>query len=353
MTNSDFFNQKEYQIFPATVLAECPSNIALIKYWGKFEDQIPANPSLSFTLNEARTKTKIHFQPDEKFGVNVLLDGISQEKFAGRIEKYLLEIKPYLSWISDGSFLIETENTFPHGSGIASSASGFGALAEALMDLDGQFSVGEITSEDRLRKTSFLARLGSGSACRSIYRGMAAWGKTRAVANSSNLFAVPLPPENIHPIFHRFYDSILIVESGEKKVSSTAGHGLMKTNPYARTRFQEADHNLRRMIEILQSGDLEGFIQLVEHEALTLHAMMITSTPAYILMSPKTLEAISRIWDYRKETGNPLMFTLDAGANIHLLYPKNESTSDIQKFIESELLPLSAEKKIIHDIINF
>lgn len=353
MTNNDFISQKEYQLFPATALTECPSNIALVKYWGKYEEQIPANPSLSFTLNEARTKTKIHFQPNEKFGVSVLLEGLSQEKFAGRIEKYLLEIKPYLPWVSEGSFLIETQNTFPHGSGIASSASGFGALAMGLMDVEAQFSLGETNSDEKLKKTSFLARLGSGSACRSLYPGVAVWGKGRAVENSSNLFAVPLLPEKIHPIFHHFYDSILIVESGEKKVSSTAGHGLMKNNPYARTRFQEADNNLKRMTDILQNGDLQAFIQLVEHEALTLHAMMMTSTPAYLLMSPKTLEVINRVWEYRKETSNPLMFTLDAGANVHLLYPENELTLNIQKFIATDLLPLSAEGKIIHDFIRF
>lgn len=353
MTNNDFQTTQDYQLFTATAIAECPSNIALVKYWGKYQGQIPANPSLSFTLNEAKTLTKIHFQPQDDFSVSVRLDGMEQKKFAVRIEKYFRDIHEYLPWITSGSFLIETRNTFPHGSGIASSASGFGALAKCLMDLDAQFSGRVGNFQDSQKKTSFLARLGSGSACRSLYPGIAVWGTSEAVADSSDLFAVPLIAEKIHPVFHEFFDSILILESGEKKVSSTAGHGLMDANPYAKTRFAEAEKNLYRMVTILENGLLPEFIQLVEHEALTLHAMMMTSNPAYILMSPKTVEVIQRIWDYRQKTGNPLMFTLDAGANVHLLYPKNEMTAAIQEFIQQDLLPLSAEGKIIHDFIRF
>jgi diphosphomevalonate decarboxylase len=75
-----------------------------------------------------------------------------------------------------------------------------------------------------------------------------------------------------------------------------------------------------------ENRKFEKFITLVEHEALTLHAMMMMSEPAFILMKTGTLEVINKLWNFRKETGNPLFFTLDAGANVHLLFPENESS---------------------------
>ncbi|MBP3839841.1 MAG: diphosphomevalonate decarboxylase [Chryseobacterium sp.] len=349
---NDFTGNKNFNISSQTVSASCPSNIALIKYWGKYENQIPANPSISYTLNNCKTNTSIEFVADEKFSVQTFLSGNEEKKFAEKIEKYFRNIEEFLPWILKGKYIIRTENTFPHSSGIASSASGFGAISKCLMELDQQFS-GVDDCDFQLRKASFLARLGSGSACRSLYNGLVVWGKTEEVEHSSNLYAVQYPNDEIHEVFKRFNGWVLLIHEGVKSVSSTVGHGLMNTNPYAERRFREAHESFRTLKVILKNGDLQNFIKLVEHEALTLHAMMMMSEPAFILMKTDTLEVINKIWDFRKETGLPLFFTLDAGANVHLLFPADNDEDKIKEFIVKELLQHTQNNGVVKDVMKF
>ena len=354
----EFISNKEYKIFSAEASASCPSNIALIKYWGKYAKQIPANPSISYTLNRCKTITNMEFVAGEDFSVQTFLAGNEEKKFAEKIEKYFKNIEVYLPWILKGKYIIRTENTFPHSSGIASSASGFGAIAQCLMALDNIFASEnqQPTTDNQkssTKKASFLARLGSGSACRSLYNGLIVWGETETVNGSSDLFAVPYPEDEIHPKFKKFNDWVLLIHEGQKTVSSTVGHGLMNTNPYAERRFQEAKENFFLLKDILKSGDMEKFIQLVEHEALTLHAMMMMSEPAFILMKTGTMEVINKIWEYRKETHHPLFFTLDAGANVHVLFPENETAEAIKDFINTELLPHTQNGGVVKDEMRF
>lgn len=347
-----FLGSQNFTVTDTKVSASCPSNIALIKYWGKYANQIPANPSISYTLNHCKTNTEMEFYAGEDFSVQTFLAGNEELKFAAKIEKYFKNIEVYLPWILKGKYIIKTENTFPHSSGIASSASGFGAIAKCLMNLDEIFS-NDANSEIKTQKSSFLARLGSGSACRSLYEGMVVWGKTDVVPGSSDLFAVQYPNDEIHSSFKNFNDWVLLIHEGEKSVSSTVGHGLMNTNPYAERRFQEAHENFVLLKEILKTGDMQGFIKLVEHEALTLHAMMMMSDPAFILMKTATLEAINRIWDFRRTTGLPVFFTLDAGANIHVLFPTDLETDKIETFISHHLLPLTQKGGVVKDVMKF
>ena len=330
----------------------CPSNIALIKYWGKYENQIPANPSISYTLSQCRTITEMEFAEGENFSVKLFLSGKEELKFAEKTAKYLAGIEKYLPWVLRGSFVIKTENTFPHSSGIASSASGFGALAKCLMALDKEIS-GEKSPEETLQKASLLARLGSGSACRSLYNGLVVWGATPVVSGSADEYAVPYPVSEIHPIFRDFNDWVMLIHEGQKSVSSTVGHGLMNGNPYAQVRFAEAAKNFFTLQEILKNGDMDGFIKLVEHEALTLHAMMMVSDPAFILMQTGTLETIHKVWDFRRETGLPLFFTLDAGANVHLLFPNDGQQERVKAFIETELLAYTQSGGVVKDFMKF
>ena len=349
----EFLGNSQFQISNQLVSASCPSNIALIKYWGKYENQIPANPSISYTLDHCRTNTTMEFFAGEDFSVQTFLAGNEEKKFAEKIEKYFKNIEPYLPWVLKGKYIIKTENTFPHSSGIASSASGFGAIAKCLMNLDEIFNSNNQQPEFTNQKASFLARLGSGSACRSLYEGLVVWGKTAEVEGSSDLFAVPYNNDEIHPIFRNFNDWVLLIHEGQKSVSSTVGHGLMNTNPYAERRFQEAHENFTKLKTILSSGDMEGFIKLVEHEALTLHAMMMMSEPAFILMQTGTLQVINKIWDFRKITGLALFFTLDAGANVHLLFPNDIDNDRITDFIQTELIPLTQKGGVVKDVMRF
>lgn len=349
---NEFSGNPNFNISSQTVSESCPSNIALIKYWGKYDKQIPANPSISYTLSNCKTNTSMEFLADEEFSVQTFLAGKAETKFAEKIEKYFRSIEEYLPWILKGKYTIKTENTFPHSSGIASSASGFGAIAKCLMELDQQFS-GVSDCDFKIQKASFLARLGSGSACRSLYDGLVVWGKTEEVKNSSDLYAVAYSTDEIHSVFKSFNDWVLLIHEGEKSVSSTVGHGLMNTNPYAERRFQEAHENFTSLKAMLKNGDMEHFIKLVEHEALTLHAMMMMSEPAFILMKTGTLAVINKIWEFRKETGLALFFTLDAGANVHLLFPADRNEDKITEFIIKELLPFTQNNGVVKDVMRF
>lgn len=328
-----------------------PSNIALVKYWGKKENQVPANPSISFTLNNCKTITKLSFdtrENDGNFSFDLLFEGQPKESFRPKIEKFFERIAQYLPFLKDYHFTIDTQNTFPHSSGIASSASGMAALAMNLMSLEKELNP-QMTEEHFYQKASFLARLGSGSAGRSVKGNVVIWGEHEATSGSSNLYGIPF--EDAHEIFSNYQDTILLVDKGEKQVSSTVGHDLMHGHPFAEQRFAQAHENLSAMKAALSSGDLETFIKITESEALTLHAMMMTSMPYFILMKPNTLEIINRIWKFRSETNIPVCFTLDAGANVHVLYPENVS-SKVLDFIKNELVGYCQNSQYICDEIG-
>lgn len=335
------------------VAYECsaPSNIALVKYWGKKENQIPANPSISFTLNNCKTITKVNFTKKEAnndFSFDLLFEGKPKEDFKPKILKFFQRIETYCPYLKEYHIVIDTENTFPHSSGIASSASGMAALAMIVMSLEKEINP-NLTEDLFNKKASFLARLGSGSACRSIKGQVVAWGKNESIAESSDLFGVEF--NNIHQNFKNYQDTILLVDKGEKQVSSTVGHDLMFDHPYAEKRFTQAHDNLAKITKILSEGNIEEFIKIVESEALTLHAMMMTSMPYFILMKPNTLEIINRIWKFRNENNIPVCFTLDAGANVHVLYPKNVSVKVLQ-FIQDELVAFCQNGQYICDQIG-
>ena len=309
---------------------ESPSNIALVKYWGKYGEQLPKNTSLSFTLSNCKTTTKLHYTKKEEgdFSFEVRLDGKLQPDFRPKIKTFFERIEAYLPFLRSYHFEIETSNSFPHSSGIASSASGMSALALCLLSIEKDLNP-EMTDAFFKEKASFLSRLGSGSASRSIEGPLVVWGEHHAIPGSSNLYATRYEGK-VHPVFENYQDTVLLVDVGQKKVSSTVGHNLMHNHPYAEKRFAQAQDNIVKLQAILANGDLDEFVKLVESEALTLHAMMLTSMPYYILMSPNTLQIIEAIWEYRKATGSKLCFTLDAGANVHLLYPEAEKDAVLE-----------------------
>jgi len=339
------------KVLKGTTTWEAPSNIALVKYWGKKEPQLPMNTSLSFTLSECRTITTLTYRAkkNDEPNLEVWLDNELKEDFKPKILKFLDRIHPYMPFLRDYDLKIETTNTFPHSSGIASSASGMAALSLCLMQMESELDTGMDDAFFR-HKASFLSRLGSGSACRSLDGGIVVWGSHKAIPGSSDLYGVAYPLE-IDSIFDGYKDAILIVEEGQKQVSSTVGHSLMEDHPFAQQRFEQANANIEQMIPILEIGDLEAFVNLVESEALSLHAMMMTSEPNYLLMKPNTLEIINKIWEFRRLSGIMVCFTLDAGANVHVLYPENYA-KQVNKFIERELLRYCQNKKYIQDEVG-
>lgn len=359
MTEQEFIPNYTPKSLPeGKVTWESPSNIALVKYWGKKENQIPANPSISFTLSGCKTTTSISYSKSSKEGYSfeVFLDGEQKDSFKPKIETFFKRIEKYVPFVKAYHFKIETQNTFPHSSGIASSASGMSALALCLMSIEVKLRNGALSENEELQdyfnqKASFLARLGSGSACRSIEGDLVGWGWHKDIPNSSDLYGAKYPFQ-VHKNFKNYQDTILLVDKGEKQVSSTVGHGLMHNHPFAEQRFEQAHDNLSKLISVFKEGNLDEFIKIVESEALTLHAMMMTSMPYFILMKPNTLEIINKIWWYRNETGSKLCFTLDAGANVHLLYPENEK-DDVLEFIKNELVAYCQNGHYICDQIGF
>lgn len=338
---------------PVSVGWQSPSNIALVKYWGKTDVQIPKNASLSFTLSACTTQTTIDFlplsKPSSSVDFELFFEGKKNADFRPKIIDFFKRIAAYCPYLRHYQLTIRSSNSFPHSSGIASSASAMSALAMCIMELE-QHQQPEITDLFFKQKASFLARLGSGSACRSIEGPLVGWGTHPRIPNSSDLYGVVLS-DSVHPIFTSYRDTVLLVDRGQKEVSSTVGHNLMNGHSFSDQRFLQAQENMAGLIEVLAKGDVGGFVRIVELEALSLHAMMMTSDPSFVLMKPNTLQIIQAVRAYRKETGIPVCFTLDAGANVHLLYP-DESAEKVMEWIENELALYCQNQQYIHDRVG-
>ncbi len=333
----------------------CPSNIALVKYWGKYGIQYPRNTSISYTLSAAHTDTFMSYKTlatdsqNGKINLAFTFEGKPQGAFAAKLEKFLNSLLPIFPFLSQLELVVESANSFPHSSGIASSASSMAAIACCLCSMEQQLFNTLSDETEFWRKASYIARLGSGSACRSVYGTAAIWGEHPEFAASSNDFAIQ--QTEFHPLFQNYKDAVLIVDRAEKSVSSRAGHALMETNPYAATRYEQANTHLAALVKAMQTGDMTTFIRIVEAEAMVLHALMMCSEPSYILMRPNTLSVIEKIRTYRQETKVPVCFTLDAGPNVHVLYPEKHA-AEVEAFILNELEPLCVDGYWIADQVG-
>jgi len=346
------FTNKEFSIrndvLEGEVSVISPSNIALVKYWGKHGLQLPKNPSLSITLNDAHTRTTIQFtkKSTSEIDFDFIFEGSENIQFKDKIATFLFEIVQLFPFLTMYHLKIDSHNTFPHSSGIASSASSMSALGLGLVEMEKMISSDLFDETYYLMKASYVARLGSGSACRSLFPKMSVWGKTAGLSHSSDDYAISY--SNYHEKFEGIHDSIAIISKSEKAVSSRAGHALMNNHPFAEVRFSNARNNLEGLISALRSGDFNKFAEVVESEALELHGLMMNSSPSFILMEPNTLEAISRIRKFRKDTGLDICFTLDAGPNVHILY-LNSNVDKIREFLETSILRLCENGFILHD----
>ncbi len=319
-----------------------------MKYWGKSAVQIPKNPSLSFSLKKAVTTTKVVLSPSPRktFDLSYLFENESNKFFESRIRRYLESLFPYFPFLKESSLEVSSKNTFPHSSGIASSASGMSALALCICSLEEKL-MNLSREDDFYRKASYMARLGSGSASRSVYGNFVSWGKVEGIERSSDVYANPLdiPVGNS---FRSLNDAVLIVSREAKKVSSSQGHDLMENHPFAAPRFQQAQIHYRQLLTALRDNDIQSFIRITENEALMLHGLMMSSDPGFLLLEPATLEIISKVRRYREETGSFITFTIDAGPNVHLIYP-DEIRENILDFIETEVQSLCSDGKWIDD----
>lgn len=327
-----------------SVSYEAPSNIALVKYWGKYGNQLPTNASISFTLDACKSifEVSISEKKSNQIEISLEFEGKRNESFIPKIQTLFSKIEVEYPIVRDFDWTIKSNNTFPHSSGIASSASSMAALAMCIEELQH----GEVD----IQRASRIARIGSGSASRSVIEKIGWWGCHNFQSLSSQEYAIPVW-HDVDEIFHTYQNTILIASSGEKSVSSSAGHGLMNGHPYAAMRFENASQNIVDLYGAMREGDLEKFGELVEYEAMSLHALMMMSHPSFILMKPNTISMIEKIKSYRESSRLPIYYTLDAGPNIHLLYPL-EIKKEAIDFIDHELKNLCENGVYIKDQVG-
>ena len=283
--------------------ATAGSNIAIVKYWGTRDAalNLPANGSISLTLDTATTTTTVQFAAGLKSDI-LSLDGRETGGDAlARVSAQLDRLRALAG--VDLRAQVESYNTFPTGAGIASSASGFAALTAA-----GAAALGLRLTQ---RELSALARLASGSACRSTVGGWAEW---LAGSGHEDSYAVQVAP----PDYWDVRDIVAVVSREQKDVSSRSGHTRASTSPLFAARLEEVKAALPATREAILARDLHALGTLAEADALSMHAIMLTSHPPLLYWMPATLELIRAVWAWRAE-GVPCYFTIDAGPNVHVL----------------------------------
>jgi diphosphomevalonate decarboxylase len=279
------------------------ANIAFIKYWGKqgAELNLPANSSLSMNLDRLTTVTTVEFSPDYDDDV-VILDG--REERGGskqRVVAHLNRVRA-MAGLQNRARVI-SQNSFPVGAGLASSASSFAALSLAASRAAGL--------ELSQRELSILARLGSGSACRSIPGGFTEWA---AGTSSEDSFAKQIAP----PKHWELRDVIAIVSRAKKRVGSTEGHALAPSSHLYQARVASVADRLPKARTALLKKDLATLGRLIEEDAISMHAVMMTSRPPIYYWLPGSIQLIHEVQKWRAE-GLEVYFTFDAGPNVHLI----------------------------------
>lgn len=282
--------------------AVAPANIAFIKYWGRTDAtlRLPANPSVSMNLSASTTTTTVEFSNGySEDSIELLETGGFSAKENRRVIRQLDIVREYAGVNTRAR--IVTKNTFPKSSGAASSASGFAALTMAAAS-----ALGLTLPEKEL---TMMARLGSGSACRSIPDGFVKWEGEAAYS--------------LYP--HAYWDLrdiLVIVENRAKDVSSSAGHDTAGTSPYFPERLKRIPDRLARLERALAEKNFRAFGEVTEEDCLDMHRVMQTQTPPlfYWNDATRTLMEAVRVW---RSTGIPVYFTIDAGPNVHLLCEGN------------------------------
>ena len=285
------------------VTAVSPANIAFIKFWGKKNPllNIPFNDSISMNLSSCFTTTTVEF--DRKFkNDRIFIDG---KKVTGAKKDRVVRILDLVRQKAGITFRarVDSKNNFPSDAGIASSASGFSALA-----LSASCAAGLNLSQKNL---SILARVGSGSACRSIPDGFTLWEKGR---DNDSSYAIQIAP----PRFWDLRDVVAVVSKGKKGVGSTEGHELAVTSPYFVARLKNLKKRIGKLKTALLAKDFNTFGKLVEEEAIDLHVMAMTSHPPVFYWNKGTVEVMYTVFKLR-ESGTECYFTMDAGPNVHVM----------------------------------
>ncbi len=306
--------------------AQAHPNIAFIKYWGNRDDvlRLPMNGSISMNLAGLTTRTTVSFQ--HSLAMDELIINGHEVTGAGlnRVA-YILDIIRGLANIHDHAEIV-SENNFPAGAGIASSAAAFAALA-----LAGSKAAGLNLSEAELSR---LARRGSGSASRSIPGGFVEWQVGTTDADS---FAFSIAPADHWSLV----DCVAVVSASHKQTGSTEGHAIAPTSPLQAARVADAPRRLDLCRKAILDKDFDAFASIVELDSDMMHAVMMTSTPALHYWKPASLDVMSCVRQWRMD-GLQVCYTVDAGANVHVICPETEAQA-----VEKSLSELSGVENVL------
>ena len=298
-------------------------NIALIKYWGNRDQQLrlPSNPSLSMNLAGLTTTTTVEFDPALKQDVLILGGREIGGKGLERVSRFLDQVRQQTSEVSQSSEVltlfarVDSRNNFPSGAGLASSAAGFAALALAASTAAGL----------RLNKAelSRLARLGSGSACRSVPGGFVEWALGEGDRSS---YAYSIAPADHWDLI----DVVALVDTGHKAVGSTEGHALADTSPLQAARVATAADRLAQVRSAVLARDFAALAEVVELDSLMMHAVMITSSPVLMYWQPATVAIVQAVMRWRA-MGLAACTTIDAGPNVHVICTADAASEVAQR----------------------
>lgn len=301
------------------------SDIALIKYWGKKDEilRLPENGSVSIKLDGLDTITTVEFRQDLSAD-DITIEGESNNEETARVIKHLDRIRK-LAGVQFFAKVV-SQNTFPKGTGLSSSGSGFAALTfAAVASLELKLTAPEL---------SILARQGSGTACRCACGGFVEWldGDT-----SETSYSVSLYDENYWDI----RDVVVVVDEGKKKISSTEGHEAARTSPFYQARLDRIGGKIAQMKQAIEHKNFMELGSLAEKEALEFHSILLTSEVPLIAWYPGTVEVMQAVTDLRA-TGVPAFFTINTGFNVHVL-----TLPEYEKTVADHLSKLSLVKKIL------
>lgn len=286
-----------------TVSAIAHPNIAFIKYWGNRDPvlRLPANGSISMNLGGLFTRTQVGFDPSLSEDI-FFLNGRAESGAAFQRVRQQLDRIRRVAGIQEHAEVV-SNNNFPMGAGIASSASAFASLT-----LAASAAAGLILDE---RQLSRLARRGSGSACRSIPGGFVEW---RAGESDIDSYAYSLAPADHWAL----EDCIAIVSQEHKSTSSTEGHELADTSPLQPARLAQIPAHLDQCRRAIIERDFDELAAVVELDSNLMHAVIMTSTPPVIYWQPATLAVMEAVRGWRSQ-GIPACYTIDAGPNVHVV----------------------------------
>lgn len=278
------------------------SNIAFVKYWGKKDEalRLPSNGSVSMNLSNLYTTTTVQFS-DTLPHDDITINNERDEKKIAKVASHLDRIRALANTKMKAK--VVSENNFPTGVGLSSSATGFAALTAAAT-----LALGAKLSE---REMTVLARLGSGSACRSIPTGYVEW-KTGDTTDES--YAVSLYP----PTHWDLVDIVALTSTKEKYVATTDGQRSAQSSPFFEQRMKHIEKRIEDCKRYIKEKNFSAFGTLLEKDALEMHAIMLTSTPPLLYWLPETVLIMKKVLEWRR-SGIEAYFTINTGQNVHII----------------------------------